>query len=280
MNMNRTMITATNTLSHLQKQMDIIGHNMANIDTAGYKRREANFTDMLVQEFKNQPNDNLETPGRMTPFNIRQGIGAKLGQVQMHLAQGGLKTTDRSLDTAFTAEGQFYRVMADGEVRFTRNGAFYLSPLSDNETLLVNSDGHAILDENDRPITIVGNVKNFRVNETGQFSAEKYDGTSQDFNLGVSLAKKPQFLEQAGGNLFALPRNEQGELIMEEAEILTNLNGALRNQVSIQQGVLEQSNVDMSKEMTDLINVQRSYQFHAKTVTMADQMLGLVNGIR
>lgn len=278
--MNRTMITATNTLSHLQKQMDIISHNMANIDTAGYKRREATFTDMLVQEFKNQPDNDLETPGRMTPFNIRQGIGAKLGQVQTVLSQGSLKSTDRSLDTAFTTEGQFYRVMVGGEVQYTRNGAFSLSPLSDNESLLVNSDGHAILDENDQPITILGNVKNFKVNETGQFSAEKYDGSTQDFNLGVVLAKKSQFLQHAGENLLALPKDDQGRLIMEEDEILTNLTGAQRNQVSIQQGVLEQSNVDMSKEMTDLINVQRSYQFHAKSITLADQMLGLVNGIR
>lgn len=278
--MNRTMITATNTLSHLQKQMDIISNNMANIDTAGYKRREATFTDMLVQEFKNQPDNDLETPGRMTPFNIRQGIGAKLGQVQTVLSQGSLKSTDRSLDTAFTTEGQFYRVMVGGEVQYTRNGAFYLSPLSDNESLLVNSDGHAILDENDQPITLIGNVKNFKVNETGQFSAEKYDGTTQDFNLGVVLAKKSQFLQHAGENLLALPKDDQGRLIMEEDEILTNLTSAQRNQVSIQQGVLEQSNVDMSKEMTDLINVQRSYQFHAKSITLADQMLGLVNGIR
>ncbi len=278
--MNRTMITATNTLSHLQKQMDIISHNMANIDTAGYKRREATFTDMLVQEFKNQPENDLETPGRITPFNIRQGIGAKLGQVQTVLSQGSLKSTDRSLDTAFTTEGQFYRVMVGGEVQYTRNGAFYLSPLSDNESLLVNSDGHAILDENDQPITMIGNVKNFKVNETGQFSAEKYDGTTQDFNLGVVLAKKSQFLQHAGENLLALPKDGQGRLIMEEDEILTNLTGAQRNQVSIQQGVLEQSNVEMSKEMTDLINVQRSYQFHAKSITLADQMLGLVNGIR
>ena len=106
-----------------------------------------------------------------------------------------------------------------------------------------------------------------------------YDGTSQEVNLGVVLVKKPQFLEQKGGNLLGLPADLNG-LGVTEADILTELTGPLRNQVSIQQGVLEQSNVDMSKEMTDLINVQRGYQFHAKTITLADQMLGLVNGIR
>lgn len=281
--MNRTMITATNTLSQLQKQMDTISHNLANIDTAGYKRREASFTDLLVQEFRNQPNDALEQ-NRQTPFNIRQGTGARLGQTQMVLTQGSLKQTDRALDTAFTAEGQFYRVMVQNEnggtsLNLTRNGALYLSPISDNETMLVNSDGHAILDENNQPITIAGNVKSFKINETGKFSAVMYDGTSQEVNLGVVLVKKPQFLEQKGGNLLGLPADLNG-LGVTEADILTEMTGPLRNQISIQQSVLEQSNVDMSKEMTDLINVQRGYQFHAKSITLADQMLGLVNGIR
>lgn len=282
--MNRTMFTATNTLSQLQKQMDMISHNLANIDTAGYKRREASFTDLLVQEYRNQPNNALEPQNRMTPFNIRQGNGARLGQVQLILSQGSLKTTDRQLDTAFTAEGQFYRVMVQNEdgssaMGLTRNGALYLSPLTDNESMLVNSDGHAILDENNQPITITGNVKNFNINKSGLLTAEMYNGTSQEVNLGVILINKPQFLEQKGANLLGLPDN-LAELGVTEEEVMTNLTGPLRNQIAIQQSVLEQSNVDMSKEMTDLINVQRSYQFHSKSITLADQMLGLVNGIR
>lgn len=282
--MNRTMFTATNTLSQLQKQMDMISNNLANIDTAGYKRREASFTDLLVQEYRNQPNNALEPQNRMTPFNIRQGNGARLGQIQMNLTQGNIKTTDRPLDTAFTAEGQFYRAMVQNEdgssaMRLTRNGALYLSPLSDNESMLVNSDGHAILDENNQPITITGNVKNFNINKSGLLTAEMYNGTSQEVNLGVVLINKPQFLEQKGANLLGLPDN-LAELGITEEEVMMNLTGPLRNQIAIQQGVLEQSNVDMSKEMTDLINVQRSYQFHSKSITLADQMLGLVNGIR
>lgn len=278
------MFTATNTLSQLQKQMDMISNNLANVDTAGYKRREASFTDLLVQEYRNQPNNALEPQNRLTPFNIRQGNGARLGQIQMNLTQGNIKTTDRPLDTAFTAEGQFYRAMVQNEdgssaMRLTRNGALYLSPLSDNESMLVNSDGHAILDENNQPITITGNVKKFNINQSGLLTAEMYNGTSQEVNLGVVLINKPQFLEQKGANLLGLPDN-LAELGVTEEEVMTNLTGPLRNQIAIQQGVLEQSNVDMSKEMTDLINVQRSYQFHSKSITLADQMLGLVNGIR
>lgn len=280
--MNRTMITATNTLNQLQKQMDIISNNMANIDTNGFKRKEVQFTDLLVQEFKNQTTQEAET-NRLTPNFIRQGTGAKLGQVQINLKQGNLKATNRPQDTAFSAEGQLYRVLVQNEntnsIQFTRNGALYLSPVSQSEVMLVNSDGYPILDENNQQVTISGNVQDYSISKNGVLTAKMADGSQQSFELGVVQVKKPQFLEQKGNNLVGLPAN-MSQLGVTEAEILTELNGPLRGQISLEQGVLEQSNVDMSKEMTELINVQRSYQFQARSITLADQMMGLVNGIR
>lgn len=278
--MNRTMITATNTLTQLQKQMDIVANNMANIDTAGYKRKEASFTDLLVQQFNNQSNPNFET-NRLTPNGIRQGAGAKLGQSQIVMTQGNLKATDRPLDMAFTEAGQYFRVLEQtqggAEVRYTRDGAFYLTPVSPNETMLVTGNGFPVLDENDNPIIINGDAKDYTVSPNGSLSVSFTNGGVQEFNLGVVLLNKPQFLEQKGGNLLGLPEN-MDELNAEE--IFTELNGPLRGQISISQGVLEQSNVDLSKEMTELINLQRTYQFQSKSVSMADQMMGLVNGIR
>ncbi|UII55708.1 flagellar hook-basal body protein [Cytobacillus spongiae] len=280
--MNRTMITATNTLSQLQKQMDIISHNLSNVDTTGYKRREATFTDLLFQQFNNQPSAQSEI-GRLTPNGIRQGTGAKLAQSQIVMKQGNIKTTDRPLDTAFTKEGQFYKVLVQNEqgsaVRYTRDGAFYLTPLSNTENMLVTGDGYPVLDENDNPITFTGSPKDYTVSPTGQFVIRMDNGGDQAFNLGVIQVNKPQYLEQKGNNLAGLPDNLD-QLGVTEQDIFTELTGALRNQVSVQQGVLEQSNVDMAKEMTELINVQRSYQFQARSVNMADQMMGLVNGIR
>ena len=275
--MNRTMLTATNTLSQLQKQMDIISNNMANVDTNGYKRREATFTDLLVQEFNNQERDNKEI-NRLTPNGIRQGTGAKLGQAQMVMTQGNIKQTDRPLDTAFTKEGQLFKVLVQtngvNEVQYTRNGALALSPLSDTEVMLVNGDGLPVLDENNNPITINGEAKDYSINASGQLTVTKTAGATEVFNLGVVRVNKPQFLEQRGGNLLGLPAN------VAEDEVLTELTGGLRGEISLQQGALEQSNVDLSKEMTELINVQRAYQFQSRTVTLADQMMGLVNGIR
>lgn len=275
--MNRTMITATNTLSQLQKQMDVISSNIANVDTTGYKRKEATFTDLLVQQINNQPKMNNEI-GKLTPNGIRQGTGAKLAQILTVMTQGIIKQTDRNLDTAFTKEGQLYRVLVQSqtgsEVQYTRDGSLYLSPVSPNEMMLVSSSGHPILDENNDLILINGQTKEYKISADGTLVIQKVDGTEQTVNLGVTQINKPQFLEQKGNNLFGLPENILGE------DVTTDLNGPLRNQISIQQNALEQSNVELSKEMTDLIQVQRAYQFQGRSINLADQMMGLINGIR
>lgn len=280
--MNRTMITATNTLTQLQKQMDIVSNNMANLDTNGYKRKEASFTDLLFQHFNNQRNVNNEV-NRLTPNGIRQGVGAKLAQSQVVMKQGSIQNTDRPLDLAFTKENQYFRVLEQDEngsnVRYTRDGAFYVTPVSNNEVMLVTGKGYPVLDENNTPITINGDVKEYQVTETGRFIVRLENGTTSEFNLGIVQVKKPQFLEQKGDNLLGLPENIAA-LNVDENEILTEMNGPLREQISMQQNALEKSNVDMSKEMTDLINLQRAYQFQSRSVSIADQMMGLVNGIR
>lgn len=276
------MITATNTLTQLQKQMDMISNNMANVDTNGFKRREATFTELLYQQFNNQPDPRKEI-GRLTPNGIRQGVGAKLAQAQLVMAQGNIKSTERPLDTAFTKEGQLLKVLVQSDntsdVYYTRNGALYLTPLSDNEVMLVSGDGHAILDENNNPITITGDVTGYKIDDNGQLTATVANGQTQVFNLGIIQVNKPQFLEQKGNNLYGLPTNF-ANLGVNEEEVYIELNGPLRDQIGIQQGALEQSNVEMSKEMTELINVQRAYQFQSRSITIADQMMGLVNGIR
>lgn len=280
--MNRTMITATNTLSQLQKQMDIISNNMANIDTNGFKRREATFSELMYQQFDNQRRLAAEV-NRLTPNGIRQGTGALLAQAQLITTQGSIKTTDRPLDTAFTKENQLYKVLvqtdAGAEIQYTRNGAFYLSPIGENELALVTADGHSMVDENENPIYITGEPKDYSIDANGKLTVTKTDGSEQTFNLAVVQVNKPQFLESKGNNLYGLPAN-LAELNVGIEEILTDLVGPLRNEIGIQQSALESSNVDMAKEMTDLINVQRAYQFQSRSITMADQMSGLVNGIR
>ncbi|WP_449598890.1 flagellar hook-basal body protein [Niallia sp. Marseille-Q9988] len=275
--MNRTMITASNTLTQLQKQMDLISNNMANVDTTGYKKQNGTFTDMLFQQFNNQA-DEMQEVNRQTPNGIRQGVGAKIAQTQLVMTQGTIKASDRVLDTALTKEGQLYRVLVqDGgetEVRYTRDGAMYLSPVSDNENMLVTKDGHAILDENNNPILLNNNSKEYSFSSTGTLTVQLNNGGQEMVNLGISYANNPQSLEKTGDNVYRLSDSA------DENQAILDLDGARRNEIGMKQNALEQSNVDISKEMVNLIATQRSYQFQSRSISLADQMMGLVNGIR
>ena len=279
--MNRTMLTAANTLGQLQTQMDMISHNMANVETTGYKRSQSSFNDLLTQQFTNQPSETKEI-GRQTAIGIRQGTGAKISQAQLVLAQGSLKTTERDLDAALTKEDQFFMVnVQDGngsKVRLTRDGAFYLSPSqgNPNQMMLVTSAGNQVLDETGAPIAINGSVTDLKISENGVLTAGTEANGEQSFQLGIVSVQKPQFLERLGGNLLGLSENAGAA----ETDIMTALTGDSRREVSLKQGTLESSNVDLSKEMTDLITAQRQYQFQSRAITMADQMGGLINGIR
>lgn len=282
--MNRTMITAANTMSQLQLHIDTIANNIANLDTNGFKRRDVAFTELIYQHFNNQTRPEREI-GRLSPDGIRQGTGARMAASRLVMAQGAIKPTDRALDTAFTKEGQLFKVLVQqpggeaGEICYTRNGALYLSPAAENESVLVNGDGYFILDENNQPIIIAGDVERIAINETGELRATMTDGTEQTYLLGVVQVNNPQFLEARGQNLYGLPA-QLDELGVAAADILTELSGALRGEIGIRQMALEQSNVDLAKEMTDLMNVQRTYQFQARTISLADQMMGIINGMR
>lgn len=280
--MNRTMITATNTLGQLQKQMDMIGHNLSNADTNGYKRRDATFSEMLVQQVKNQSVDKFET-GRLTPLGVREGNGAKLSQAQLILNQGSLKATGRSLDFALTSDRQFFKVLAADEdssaVRYTRDGAFSASPTGNGEMMLVNGSGLPVLDENDNYITFSEDATSFQLGDNGVLTVTDSGGGEERFNLGVVTVEKSQFLQQYGGNLLGFADNLD-QLGVTEDEVVTNVTGGARTDISMVQSSLEGSNVDISKEMTDMLSVQRSYQFQARSISLADQMMGLVNGIR
>ncbi|MGV3465046.1 MAG: flagellar hook-basal body protein [Heyndrickxia sp.] len=276
--MNRSMIVATNTLNQLQKKLDIISNNMANVDTTGYKKREATFSDLLFQQFNNQLDPAKET-GRNTALGIRLGTGAKIAQSQMLLTQGNIKETERPLDIAFTNKNQFMKVLTNengqSEVRYTRDGNLSVSPVGNNEVMLVNNSGYPILDENNNMITFPANAASYTISNQGSLQVKLDNGQTRSINLGVIAVNKPQFFEQYGDNLIGLPKDG-----VSGTNVFTNMIGQARDNISIQQGALEGSNVDLGQEMTSLINVQRDYQFQSRAITISDQMMGLVNGLR
>lgn len=276
--MNRTMITAVNTLSQLHKQVDIIGHNMANAETTGYKKREASFADLMAQQINNYSSVDSEV-GRLSPLGIRQSVGAGISQTAMLSKQGSLKTTDRPLDLAFTKENQYLKVMVQeggrAQIRFTRNGELDFVN-SGGQWILATKDGHPVLDENDQVISFSQNVEEIKMLRPGDFEARMGNGGTVTFQVGVIALNKPQYMEQKGDSLLGLP----DEMENDQAGIFVDLIGPERAGISLQQGILETSNVDIGREMTDLMAAQRSIQFQSRSITLADQMMGLVNGIR
>ncbi len=281
--MLRSMITAANTMAQLGQQLDVISNNIANSNTTGFKRRETNFGELLAQQFTNLPNDKAT---RLTPNGVRYGVGARLAETNLVLAQGALTKTDRALDVALAKEGQFFRVLVQGEngaqeIGYTRSGAFYLTPSAENpnELMLVTSDGHPVLDENNAPILLPEGFKNITISNNGTITAVASDGrVMRRANIGITTILRPQLLQSVGDNIFTLP--DLNALNVNETDVAVNMIGNLRNQISMTQGALEQSNVDLGTELTDMMITERSYQLNARAISLSDQMLGLINGIR
>lgn len=272
------MITATNTLNQLQQQIDTISNNLANSNTAGYKAKEATFSELLYQQFNNEK---LDTAQRQSPPGIRYGVGAKLGQIQTNYTQGNIQMTDRDLDLAFTKDKQYFNIlMPNGEndvnLVYSRQGNFYVSPVDNGQVMLVNADGYAVADSTGSAIFFPAEFQNFSLTEDGILGVNYPNGETLSFELGITELQKLQAMEHISDTYIGIPE----DLAQFEGQVIIDLLGAARSEIGIQNGALEQSNVNMSKEMTELITAQRSYQFQSRAITLADQMLGLINGIR
>ncbi len=276
--MNRSMITASVSMGQLQRQLDTISNNLSNSNTYGFKRRDVQFSDLLTQEMNSQTNPNREV-GRLTPDNIRLGNGARIAGTVLRMEQGSVVQTGRSLDIALLDPNLMFQVRktlenGDEIIEYTREGSFYMTPVqgNPNQLQLTAGNGDRLVGENGRPITVPAGFESINIGSDGAVQATMGDGTT--VNAGqLSLVEiiRPQLLESTGDNRYRVERDT------ELGQALALVEG--RDGI-VQQGALEQSNVDVSHEMTQLLTTQRSYQMNARAVTMADQMMGLVNSIR
>ncbi|GEK31969.1 flagellar hook-basal body complex protein FlhP [Kurthia zopfii] len=276
--MLRTMLSATNTMSQLQGKMDTISHNISNSNTTGYKARSATFGELMYQQFNNDKED--RTP-RQSPVGIRMGVGAQIAQTQLNNKVGGITQTNRKLDFALTKERQYFSFINEnnGQLVLSRQGNFYLSPSANGGTDLVNSDGYHVADSNGKAIQFSKDVSDFTISPDGRLQVTFADGTTGQQELGVVQVDKPNLLEQDQDKYLRYSEDIASKY-PNENNIVYQLTGQNRSQIEVQGGALESSNVDLSKEMSELINTQRSYQLNARTITMADQMLGLINSVR
>lgn len=278
--MDYTMITSATTMGQIQQKIDSIANNLSNASTTGYKSRDSEFTALLSQNIQNVP-AKAAGSNRLTPNGIRMGTGAAIADTQLNMTQGSLKKTGRTLDFALTNPNQFFELSVAGSngqqsTQYTRDGSFYLSPGGPNGSRqLVAADGSFVLGANGQRITIPANVTDLQVNANGTIEGKNTAGQAVPVGtIGVVSVLKPQLLEAQGSNRFTLPN--LASLNVPVNAVLQQANG----QGSIQQGSLEGSNVDMTREMTDLVGIQRAYELNGQALTMSDQMQGLINNIR
>lgn len=273
--MSRAMIQAAVTMNQLQQKLDVIGNNMTNSQTTGYKSRQAEFSSLLSQQINNMSRDG--GANRLTPDGVRVGSGARLGQVKSNLEMGSIKETDRALDVALMQKNHLFQIeVTENGVTdryYTRDGSFYLQPLENSDNvMLVNSEGHPVIGDNGA-IVLQDGFDDITIQSDGSIQVTR-GGTGMEGRLSVVEAVYPELLEAAGGNAFRL--TDLAELGYTLGNVINDVDGLN----IVKSRALEHSNVDLSKEMTDMLMTQRSYQFNARTISMGDQMLGLINQLR
>lgn len=279
--MNIQMNSAATSMRELQKKVDVIANNISNVNTNGYKRQEANFSDTLVQSITRQAGADNEI-GRITPNGLRVGSGVRVTQTSLRNEQGSIQQTDRPLDFSIQGDSAFFRVASEGRTFYTKDGSFQIQPvLNSNQVNLVTSNGDAVLDSNNNPISFDNDFASIKADQNGTLQVTYKDAGKQptQIQLGIADINRPNLLEKVGGNRYQLPGTE-AEGIANGTLQVVDLSQQNNKNFRINQGSLEASNVDLTEEMTELIATQRLIQSQGKAISFADDMMGLVNTIR
>ncbi|MFX3634075.1 MAG: flagellar hook-basal body protein [Candidatus Pristimantibacillus sp.] len=274
--MNSSMINAMVSMNGLQQKLDLMADNIANMNTVGYKRKEATFQDLLNNTTR-QP-EAFNQPGRLTPLNINQGWGSKLALIQPNMEQGPIKDTGNETDLAIQGNALFEVIVDEnGNRGYTRSGAFQLTMNGNGDTILATAEGYPVVanvDGVERSIVIPEGDK-LRVNPDGSMQGVSSDGTTVELGtIKLLQATRPTSLTQVADNLFTVADGINVNDVLQQ--VVPNAD----NGVAVHQGALEQSNVNLADEMTELINVQRAYQLSARALSSSDTMMQLANSLR
>lgn len=278
--MNASMINAMVSMNALQQKLDLISDNIANVNTVGYKKKEATFEDLL-NNVKRQP-DSFNMPGRLSPLDFNQGWGARMTMVQPNLGQGPMTATGLATDLAIEGNALFEVIVDDaGNRAYTRNGAFQLTVDANGDTILATAEGYPVvanvLDEDGNMAEgnlVIPEGYTLRVNADGSVQGTSSDGTINLGSIKLLQAARPAGLTAVADNLFTIAEGINVDDVVQE--IVPNED----NRIFLRQGYLEQSNVELTDEMTELISVQRAYQLAARALSSSDTMLGLANTMR
>ena len=257
----KALAIAATGMNAQQTNLEVIANNIANINTTGFKRARAEFSDLLYQVDRMQG-----VPSRadasIVPEGVSIGLGVKTVAVRNLHLQGGLTATGNSRDLALTGNGWFQIEGADGQTLYTRSGAFNTNATGQ----LVTADGYAL----QPAITVPPDTTEVIINKSGQVFA-RIGGQIELQDLGqITLAS---FANEAG--LAPL-----GDNLFQETPASGAANVGVPGDpgyATIEQGYLEASNVDPVKEITELISAQRAYEMNSKVIQAADEMAAVVS---
>ncbi|SES79499.1 flagellar basal body rod protein FlgG [Anaerobranca gottschalkii] len=280
--MLRSLFSGVSGLRNHQTRMDVIGNNIANVNTLGYKTSQVNFKDIFSQTLKGA---SAPTGGRGGTNPMQVGLGVSIANISVNHTQGSLQSTGRITDLGIEGDG-FFIVSIGDEKYYTRAGNFEL----DSEGYLVSATngyyllrGDIPLDDDDNPLyTTLDEVPNderriqipsdaiFIIDQAGDVNIVNDDGSlTKIATIGLAKFNNPGGLLKTGDNLY-VPSNNSGVAL----EGIPGENGS----GSIMPGTLEMSNVDLAQEFTDMIITQRGFQANSRIITVSDEILNeLIN---
>ena len=258
----RALWTAASGMQAQQLTLDVISNNLANVQTAGFKRSRMDFQDLIY--------DNLQSPGAASaqgqeiPTGLQLGHGTRAIATQRLFMTGDLQQTGNTLDLAIEGDGFFQIQQPSGEIAYSRAGAFK----KDGQGRVVTSEGFALQPE----ITIPQNALSVTVGVDGTVSVT-LPGQQQAQQVGtLQLVRfvNPAGLQSLGRNLF-LPTQASGD-----ASPGTPGQDGLG---TLLQGFIEASNVNVVEEMVGLITSQRAYEINSRAIRTADDMMQTANNL-
>ncbi|MGR3321957.1 MAG: flagellar basal-body rod protein FlgG [Pseudooceanicola sp.] len=256
-------IAATGMMAQ-QTNVDVISNNIANANTTGFKTTRAAFTDLIYENMAREGAATDET-GTVRPTGIDVGLGVRTsGTVRLN-TQGGLVQTENQLDLAVEGRGYFTVNTPDGGQLYTRDGGFRLSP----EGQIVDANGYEV----DPGIVVPDNTVSVVISETGIVSAYVEDEAAP---VEIGQLTLTTFVNDAGMRPVG---NNMLEATVASGDPIPALPGDPGVGI-LRQGYLEGSNVDIIRQITDLIVAQRAYEMNSKAIETADQMMSSANQIK
>ena len=260
--MIRALYTAASGMSAQQQNIDNVAHNLANVNTTGFKKSRVEFEDLVYDQTR-VPGAATSTTGE-APIGLETGLGVRAVATARDFSRGNLKSTSSPLDLALEGDGFFQVQLPTGDIGYTRAGSFHLN----GEGTMVTSEGYPV----EPQIQIPSNATSISISKDGVVSVALpgQAAAQQVGTLEVAAFQNPAGLRANGGNIFMQSTASGDPQVGAAGEDGRGM---------IQQGFTEDSNVSVVEEMVNMILGQRAYEANSRVIKAADEMLQQVNQI-